>query len=373
MLKKQVHCAVLGLFLLSGWTAESMAQELTWAQKMFDKQSHKFGVVARGADARYRFKIKNLYRDPVHISNIRTTCGCTAAKPSKYTLESLEEAYIEVTMDTRKFTQQKDSNLIVSFDAPLYAEVQLPISAYIRTDVVIEDGAVNFGSVDQGQSASKKISIKYAGRAGWKIREIKNPNKHLEIKSVEKLRESGRVEYEIQASLKPTAPAGRFSQEITLVTDDANSPHVPLLVEAKVEADVTVTVAASIGKVEAGSSKNFNVVLRGKKPFSIKNVKCTTDKDAFKIKLPSATRTVHVLPITFTAPEKSGTLSEVFSVEIEGRPEPLIFKTKATVTGGKEASNTVGKDATDEVQAAVKEDSEEDSAATKSAANIELP
>ena len=123
--------------LAAGFLPTAQAQELTWAEKMFEKRSHDFGVVARGADVRYRLKITNIYKETVHISNVRTTCGCTAAAPSKSTLASRESAFIEVTMDTRRFKRRKDSNVIVTFDQPLYAEVRIPITAYIRTDVVL--------------------------------------------------------------------------------------------------------------------------------------------------------------------------------------------------------------------------------------------
>src|SRR5207249_2975864 len=99
-----------------------------------EKTSHNFGVVARGADTRYRFAVKNVYQETVHIASVRTSCGCTAAKPNQDTLLSRETAYIEVTMDTRKFEHQKDSSITVLFDAPFTAEVRLPISAYIRSD-----------------------------------------------------------------------------------------------------------------------------------------------------------------------------------------------------------------------------------------------
>lgn len=98
------------------------ADEL-WAEKMFEKTTHDFGVVARGADSSYRLKLKNLYKETVHIAEVRTTCGCSAGKPSQETLASLEEAYVEITMDTRKFTRRKDSNVIVVFDQPSYKEV----------------------------------------------------------------------------------------------------------------------------------------------------------------------------------------------------------------------------------------------------------
>ena len=46
-----------------------------WAEKMFEKTTHDFGVVARGSDSSYRLKLKNLYNKTVHIQEVRTTCG----------------------------------------------------------------------------------------------------------------------------------------------------------------------------------------------------------------------------------------------------------------------------------------------------------
>ena len=152
---------VIGWIVAVGLSS-AQAQDNAWAIKMFEKTSHDFGVVARASDVKYRFKITNLYKPEVHIASVRTTCGCTAATPTTHTLASRGVAYIEVTMDTRKFTRQKDSNLIVTFDQPLYGEVRLPISAYIRTDVVLDPGGVNFGAVERGQKAEKRITIPYA-------------------------------------------------------------------------------------------------------------------------------------------------------------------------------------------------------------------
>jgi len=85
-------------------------------------------------------------------------------------------------------------------------------------------------------------------------------------------------------------------------------------------------------------------VLKGKKPFTIEKIECSSDKQCFKIKLSKKTRPVHVLPITFTAPEKAGEISEVFTVTITGRPQPLIFKTKAKVVAPKAAEAVVPKE-----------------------------
>jgi len=275
----------------------AQAQELDWAQKMFEKQRHDFGDVARGSDLRYRLKIKNLYKQTVHISGVRTTCGCTAAEPSKNTLASRETACVELTMNTKRFTRQKDSNVIITFDQPRYAEVRIPVSAYIRTDVVLTPGSANFGGTEYGNDATRNISIAYAGREDWKVKSVKVNSPHLDAKVVEKSRAGGRVAYQLQLTLKKSAPIGKLRELITLVTDDVSRPHIPILIEARVEPDVTVTPSlVSLGILVPGKAKTVNVVIRGKKAIKVEKIECESDRNCFKIRLPELARTVHVLP-----------------------------------------------------------------------------
>ncbi len=318
---------VLSLALILGCAISAQAEELSWAQKMFEKQKHDFGVVARGADARYRLKVTNLYKKTVHISNVRTTCGCSAAVPSKTTLASLDSAYIEISMNTVRFTRRKDSNVIVTFDQPQYREVRIPVTAYIRTDVVLSPGSVKFGPTDQGKDAKRKIEIAYAGRDDWKILEVNTDSRHIEAKVVEKSRGGGRVNYELNVTLKGTAPVGPLREQIFLITNDVRGRQVPVLVEARVESDVAVTPdVISLGTLFPGVDKKFNVVIRGKEPIAIVKIECDSDREAFKVRLPKSTRSVHVIPMTFTSPNKPGDFSEEFSVTIAGRPEPVTFK-----------------------------------------------
>ena len=298
-----------------------------WAAKMFEKTSHDFGVVARGSDVSYRLKLKNKYKEDVHIHDVRTTCGCSAGEPSQTTLKSLEEAYVEIKMDTRKFMRRKDSNVIVTFDAPLYQEVTIPITAYIRTDVVVEPGSAQFGAVDQETGSEQTLTVAYAGREDWKIKSVKTGHEFLSAAVKETTRESGRVDYDVVMTLKPGAPAGMLRQFVTLVTDDAENPDVPILVEAQVKPDIEVKPSViSLGTMSPKQSKTVQVVLQGKKPFKIESVTCQKVKDVFEVRLPSKEAKVQVIPLTVTAPEEPGTLDEQLSVTIDGRKQPVTFR-----------------------------------------------
>ena len=308
-------------------SASAQQQQLSWAEQMFDQRTIDFGVVARGSDAVARVKITNKWNRAIHISDVRTTCGCSAGKPTKTSLESLEEGYIEVTMDTKKFTRRKDSNVIITFDTPWAAEVRIPITAYIRTDVVFDPGSVNFGAVDYGKEASRTVKLQYAGRNDWQIKEIKSRSESVVAKAVETVRGNGRVDYDIVVTLAPNTPPSTIREQLTIVTDDQTSPHVPLLVEANVEADVVVTPAiVSLGVMKPGEAKQFNIVIKGRQPFQIDKIECESDTGLFKVRVPQNAAQVHVLPMTITAPDKPGNLSEEFTVTVNGRPAPVTFK-----------------------------------------------
>ena len=97
----------------------------------------------------------------------------------------------------------------------------------------------------------------------------------------------GRVDYDIVVTLAANAPVGPIREQLIVITDDQNSPQVPLLVEATVEADVMVTPSVvSLGVMKPGEAKQFNVVIKGKQPFQIDKIECDSETGIFKVRLP---------------------------------------------------------------------------------------
>jgi hypothetical protein len=317
-------------------TSVGLAQELNWAEKMFEVRNLDFGVVARGATVNHRLKVTNLYQEQINISNVSTSCGCSAAKPSGNSIPSGESAYIEISMDTQRFMREKTSAVLVTLTEPtkgLRQEVRIPLKVYIRTDVVFTPGSANFGAIDLGAGSEKKMSIAYAGRNDWQILRVESPKPYIEGAAVLMSRpNTGLVNYDLKVILKPDAPAGAFREELVLITDDQANPRVPLLVEGRVEPDIVVSPELlALGSMSAGQSKTMSLVVRGKKPFRIEKIECTNALDCFKVKLPAEEKMVHVLPITFTAPTDVASIDEKFTISIVGRPEPVTFRAQGKI------------------------------------------
>ena len=163
----------VALILLFGVASAAFGQK--WAAEMFDNDtSHDFGTVARGAKAEHRFKIENIYVEDAHIKSVQASCQCAQAQITKQSLKTWDTSEIVVTMDTRGFLGRHNATIKVTFDQPFPAEVQLQVHCNIRSDVVVQPGIVEFGTVAQGVGGQQKVSISYAGRGDWKIRTVES-------------------------------------------------------------------------------------------------------------------------------------------------------------------------------------------------------
>ena len=312
----------------------------SWAERMVErgedgKLDHDFGVVARGADTRTRLKIKNGYDYPVHIERVSTSCGCSAGEVDRKDLAPGEAAMLEISMDTKRFTRHKDSTVIVHFDRPRTAEVRIPVKMYVRTDVVLTPGGVDFGAVEKGRGAERVVNVEYAGEPGpapWRITEVRGAGGALTAEIEETNRTAATASYRLVVTLGEDTPVGVHRKRLELITTDANSPRVPVLVEARVEDDITVRDVDL--NLAAGQTKEFNVVLRGRAPFRIAGLTAGPSSPLnFQMKLPETTRNIHIVRMAFTAPSEAGTYEETFTVDVEGRDDPVTFRVKGRIAG----------------------------------------
>ena len=133
---------------------------------------------------------------------------------------------------------------------------------------------------------------------------------------------------------------------MTLVTDDPGNPYIPVLVEGRVEAEYSVSPEiVSLGNLAPGERKTVNVVIRGKKPFSIEKIESETTAGAFEVRLPKDAKPVQIVPLTVIAPVEPGALDEEFTVTISDRTARLTFKAHGNVVSAAASARAGAADA----------------------------
>lgn len=337
---------VVVLMLLGGNSAFGQA----WAVKMFDETRHDFGTVARGAKTQHSFKFKNLYEEDVHVASVRSSCGCTTPVITKADLKTFEAGEIVAEFNTRTFLGQKNATLTVLFDKPFVAEVQLHVAGLIRGDVVLTPGAIDVGTVEVGTAAEKRVAVTHAGRGDWQIVDVKAVNPYFQVELFELGRSRTKVSYEVLFRLTSGAPVGYVRDQLLLVTSDPQAPEIAIEVEGRVASTVSVSPASLfMGVVKPGQKVSKQLVVRSRKPFRITEIKCH-DK-SFEIQTSSQAKTVHLLPVKFTAGDHEGKITEHIQIATDQGDSVAEFTAYAQVIKGGRSdtrSNATGTASDDE-------------------------
>jgi hypothetical protein len=291
--------AVFSLLFLIGSSQPALAQTQAWADKLFGGDLvHDFGSVPRGTQLKYRFKMTNIYKVPLEITNVRVTCGCLTIKESTKILQPGETGYLDINMDGTRFTGQKTIKAYITVGPEYISTATLMVQANARADVVFNPGEVDFGLIHRGQHASKFIDVEYAGSLPWTVSEIvKNANAPFDLK-VEELPNRTIKGYRISATIKSDAPAGNFKQEVLLKTNDPASPSLSFNVLGNIQATLSVVPeVVKLTDTKVGDMETRKIVVKGSRPFRIVGI--DGQGDGITAIVPDREATTQIVEIRF--------------------------------------------------------------------------
>jgi Protein of unknown function (DUF1573) len=294
-----------------------VARAQNWPDTLFSERSHDFGPVPRGGVVRHPFVLSNKLNVPITVLNLRVSCGCTSGTASASVVAPGQSAIIEAQMDTRNFVGRKSTTLFVSVMAGNQeSEIGLGVSSLILSDVVLNPGVVDFGLVSRGQVPSQVIAIDRIGKPEWKVVKLTSACKAINATLQETRRQDGAVGYQLTVSLKPDAVAGVVRDEIRLITNDPETPSIPVPIGAQIRGELTATPASlALGNVSSSAGVQGKFVVKASKPFAIAKIEGTGDGFSLK-EGESAKKTLHVLTLTFNPAEAKvrGDLTRSFRI-----------------------------------------------------------
>jgi hypothetical protein len=307
--------------------AQSLDQVIPANQRI-----HDFGAVARASNTEHRFTLTNPYQSNLHIRSIRASCGCTTPIVETETIPPGQTGTILARFNTGTFFGQKGATLTVSIDKPFFTELQLNVKGYIRTDVVLTPGEAAFGNVPEGEAQSLEFSLNYAGRSDWAITEITSPLDCLKPTFEETERQNGRVAYKINLDLQSNAPAGLLQSQLIVHTNDRRLTTLPIRVLANVEPPLQVSPQTlALGNIKAGETIQQKMVLKGKEPFRILEIKSLDAEIRFDND--DKARKAHLINI-FVAPvvrDRTGTVNGEVLVKTDMLDTPMKMQMSYTI------------------------------------------
>ena len=256
---------------IGGATSGTPKAEVTG--KVYD-----FGSVLNAVPVAHVFKIHNAGMGTLIIGGVQTSCGCTAAKPTRNQLAPGEDSDIAVTFDTRFDKGPATRTITVSTNDPAAKSIVLTIKGDVKVQVDATPAQVAFGDVKHGTDQTRQVLLNdlVAGTdptkppQEFKVQSMTNAS--LNIKVAAAPRTDGKAGAALTVTLLPTMPIGAFDDTIKVATSRA---PVDITVFGNVQGDITVKPAqVSFGVVphRQGTLRFVRLVNAGTRPMKVTGV-----------------------------------------------------------------------------------------------------
>lgn len=320
--------------------------QASWGDDMFAVKKHNFGIAALGSESVYPFAVENVFLQEVRISGVYSSCGCTAVSVTKNVLKSGEKGAIVAQLNTSgQYLRERAATLTVNLETTvdgqmLQETVQLSVTGYVRPDVVLTPGNVEFGSLSQGKTVTRDVELHYSGKNNWALIKIDRQNPFIYARADEIKRYAGEVFYRISVTLNEKAPAG-YIKDILHFTTNETTPGTGTPVEIALPVQGVVTAPLRItpplfmaGVVAPGDSTAKNIVIRNDVPFKIRSVDAQDER--FRFTFSEQESSIQILSVLFTAesaPAESSLLRDTIRIRTNlPEREWITLQTQAFVT-----------------------------------------
>jgi hypothetical protein len=201
--------------------------------------NYNFGSVTNGVPVTHTFKIRNAGTGNLIIGAVNTSCGCTAAKPTKTTLAPGEESEVKVTFDTRFDKGPATRTITVLNNDPKNPQAELTIKGDVKVQVAATPSEIAFGNVKHGTEPTRQVLITdLVDGKPLKISKITKANPNISVTAVP--RPDGKPGAAINVTLLKAMPAGPFDDTLKLATSRA---PLDITVFGTIQGDITVNPA----------------------------------------------------------------------------------------------------------------------------------
>ena len=152
------------------------------------EESFDFGTIEEGVQASHTFAVKNSGNQPLIISNVRPSCGCTTPDWTKSPIQPGGKGTIMATYNSQgrpgAFTKlitietniqgQSKSLTIKGFVGPKAEKVYTEEQKKNSPKVTFERTVYNFGKIEAGQTIRQKVKITNTGKSNLKVSGIQS-------------------------------------------------------------------------------------------------------------------------------------------------------------------------------------------------------
>src|SRR4030067_3357442 len=206
---------------------------------------HDFGDIVQGEKVQHNFIVTNTGGDALIITNVRASCGCTAALPDKKELAPGESTNIKVEFNSTGRIGKQDKIVYVTSNDKENPEIQLKFTgnvvkqetANVKTSsgpsLELPKTQFDFGKVTEGKVVDHIFTFKNTGSATLTINEVKTScgcTAALLSKKELAPGEEGTIKVELNTANR----SGKMSKNVTIISNDPKEPQKYLTIYVEI-------------------------------------------------------------------------------------------------------------------------------------------
>jgi hypothetical protein len=244
------------LLLVKSFIVISFTSVFAQGQMVFKDESFDFGNITEGTAAVHEFEFVNKGNEPVIISNVQASCGCTTPFWTKDPVAPGNKGTIKASYNSSGRPGAFTKTITITSNAS-NPSVFLTIKGTVTPKPLISPSAkaelgafiFDMGNVVKGKKTEKTITITNSGDLPLSILNAESGCKCIVMDKLVTAIKPGE-KMDIKLTYTPRQ-LGIFSEPVILTTNDKNNPETKIYLKTKVEED------GSLNSVVKESSSNI--------------------------------------------------------------------------------------------------------------------
>jgi len=209
---------------------------------ILQQNSYDFGDIKQGEKVSHTFVLSNGGGDLLKISDVKASCGCTAAAPEKKELAPGESTNLIVTFNSAGRMGKQSKTIRIYSNDPENPELVLSFTGNVVSASQVSDGAPtiyfsetehDFGKVNEGDKVNYTFNFANKGTSELTIKDIKTScGCTAALLSQDNLAPG--QEGTLKVELNTQNRSGKMSRTVTISSNDPKDPAKVLTIYADV-------------------------------------------------------------------------------------------------------------------------------------------
>lgn len=232
------------------------------AQPIFD-----FGERGNAESVTHDFVIFNQGNQTLTIKNVRTSCGCTVAKPAVQLLPPGTETTVSATFNLHNRNGKQNKTITVESDDHLHPQFALQLSGLAVASILVEPAALHFSNAEEGMG-ERKVVLRASNQDTTDGETTPNAFKVLSaevslagLSANSSVVEEGQV-YEVCVAQATDLPEGAYTGTLTVHTDHPKSPTITVGLSVEISGPLTIQPPKVFLRPAKDPSERSNQLLR---------------------------------------------------------------------------------------------------------------